>query len=80
MENSTEASDNGVQQKSKHLHHTIGEVKPRFHFKRSDPWSKDKSIKYFQGSWNKVIWPVIKLILFIILIVFCMVSLELSFM
>ena len=55
-------------------------VKPRFHYRWNNPWSKDKTIKYFQGSWNKVIWPGIKLLLFIGLIVFLVFAVELTFL
>lgn len=35
--------------------------RPRGYFEIKDPWSTDKTIKYFQGAVNKVIWPLIKL-------------------
>ena len=33
---------------------------PRGHFKQTNPWSKDKTTAYYQGTQEKVIFPILK--------------------
>lgn len=42
--------------------------RPRGYYFHPEPWAKDKTHKYFQGYMNKVVWPVSKGLMVILLI------------
>ena len=41
--------------------------RPRGYFTIDEPWAKDKTTKYFKGAKDKVIYPLIKLVIIILL-------------